>query len=229
MPEENIIEPTIDNIILDNSAAIVTNNQELVLFSTLRAGATPVEPYKLNTSGIDYDVFYEPKCAICNSPLRTLVEHVFIECNKKANSTVKWFAKYYRAKLNWTQITNHMNDHCNLNHIVHPGILDYEDEEEYISKWKYREYDLAIRAIMTEINDVRGIQARVPDAIVKRSVQIEKLTKRLADLTQLRDKNTMGLPNVFQALYELHDMMHCEEDKRIVREKARALKELISS
>jgi hypothetical protein len=37
----------------------------------------------------------------------------------------------------------------------------------------------------------------------------------------------MNLPNVFAVLYELHDMMVSDEDKRIIRQKSRELKESI--
>ena len=216
------IDPTIDNIILDESTKIVSIDNfdtEVVLFSALRADAQPIKPFKLNTSGIDYPQFFQPKCAICNSPHRTLLEHVFIEKGKKPNSVIKFFEEHFNAKLNFAQIKQHTKFHCDFNKVETPGLLDYEGREEELARWKYREYELALTAVLVEINDVRGISAKSPDDILKRASMIEKLTRQLVSIKQQRDDSSLGLPNVFEVLYEVHEKMCHEEDKRIIREK----------
>ena len=85
-----------------------------------------------------------------------------------------------------------------------------------------------LTAMLVELSDVRGIQARTPDEILRRSVQIEKITKQILFIKEKRDDNVLGLPNVFEVLYDLHNMMKDEDDKRIIREKVRDLKQAIS-
>jgi hypothetical protein len=228
MPESN--EPIIDNIILDHSTSIEKkdNNEEIVLFSSLKADAKPIKPYKLNTSGIEYTQLYSSKCAICNSPLRTLLEHAYIDSGKKVNAVLKFFEEHYNAKLNWPQVDLHLKRHCDMSIIRTPGLLFYEGRENEIAKYKFREYDLALTVVIAEIDEVRGQNARTPDEVYKRTNILEKLTKQLMQIKQLRDDNAIGLPNVFAVLFELHDMMVNDEDKRIIRQKTRELKESMS-
>jgi hypothetical protein len=80
---------------------------------------------------------------------------------------------------------------------------------------------------MTEIDEIRSLNARTPEEVGKRTDRLERLAKRLIEIKQLRDDNSMNLPNVFAVLYELHDMMVSDEDKRIIRQKSRELKESI--
>jgi hypothetical protein len=222
-------EPVIDNIILDDTKLATTNSgEDFVLFSSLKSDSKPVVPYNLNVHGIEYPQLYSPKCAICNSPHRTLLEHVYIDCGKKVNTTIRFFEKHFLARLNWTQVSQHIKYHCDLNKIETPGLLHYEDREGELSRWKYREFELAETMILMEINDVRGIVARNPDEILKRASMIEKLTGKLLLIKEKRDDNSLGLPNVFEVLHELHEKVTTDEDKRIIREKAMSLKQSIS-
>jgi hypothetical protein len=199
----------------------------VVLFSSLKDGSKPIVPYSLNIGAIEYPQFFSPKCAICNSPFRELLEHVFIDSGKKVNSVLNFFLKHYGAKLNWSQVKQHTKYHCDFLRIDVPGLKDYENREEELSRWKYREYELALTAVLVEIDEVRGVSARTSDEIFKRAAMIEKLTRQLIQIKQQRDDNSLGLPNVFEVLYELHELMETAEDKRIIREKTRALKETL--
>lgn len=223
-------EPIIENIILDDSAAFILseNGVETSLFSSLKAEAKPIKSYKLEPSNVEYTQLFSGKCAICNSPHRKLLENVYIDSGKKINAVVNFFEEYYAAKLNWAQVKQHIKYHCDFTAVDKPGIVDYDGEDEMVSRWKYREYELALTAMLVELSDVRGIQARTPDEILRRSVQIEKITKQILFIKEKRDDNVLGLPNVFEVLYDLHNMMKDEDDKRIIREKVRDLKQAIS-
>ncbi len=223
----------VDNIIIEESeqAVVVAAGEmaNLVLFSSLRSDVKPVIPYDLShMAGIEYPQLYSGKCAICNSPFRTLLEHVYIDSGKKVNSVLKFFEKHFNAKLNWAQVKQHIKFHCDFNRIETPGLKDYENREEELSRWKYREYDLALTAMLVEIDDVRGINARTPDEILRRATMIEKLTRQLIQIKQQRDDNAMALPNVFEVLYEVHEHMVDDEDKRIIREKVNELRKALS-
>ncbi len=79
-----------------------------------------------------------------------------------------------------------------------------------------------------EINDVRGINAKTPDEILKRASMLEKLVGKLLLLKEKRDDNTLGLPNVFEVMGELHGLMVSEEDKRIIKEKVRQIRQSLA-
>lgn len=225
MDQKNTI---LDNIILDQSLIISGEENDpsgLILFSQLQPGAKPVVPHEVNFIKLEYPKLYSPKCAICNSPFRELLEWVYIDKNKKINTTIKWFEKHYNAKLNFAQVKQHVKHHCDFNKIETPGLLDYEGEEEKLQRWKYREYELAEIAILLELNDVKGIVCKNTEETFKRSMIIEKLTRQLILIKEKRDDNSLGLPNVFEVLMELHDIIDDPEAKRIIREKGRELKE----
>ena len=54
---------------------------------------------------------------------------------------------------------------------------------------------------MVELNDVRGINAKTADEILKRSAMIEKLTRQLMLVKEKRDDSSGLMPNVFEVLY----------------------------
>jgi hypothetical protein len=223
------METIIDNIILDNSRSLESSDGlitgETVLFSSLRPDDKPITPYEINILGIDYPQGFSPKCAICNSHLRNVLEYVYIDSGKNVNAVLNFFKKHYNAKLNWPQVNLHLKRHCDLNQITTPGLLDYEYRDEELSKWKYRELELALISTLAEINDVRGLSCKTPDEVLKRATVIDKLNNRLMLIKHQRDEASMGLPNVFEVLYELHEKMVSDEDKRIIREKNKQLKE----
>ena len=144
------------------------------------------------------------------------------------NAVLKFFVDHYAARLNWAQVKQHLRYHCDFTAVDKPGIVDYEGEDEMISRWKYREHELALTAMLVELSDVRGIPARTPDEIIRRSVQVEKITKQILLIKEKRDDNVLGLPNVFEVLHDLHGLMKDEDDKRMIREKVRDLKQAIS-
>jgi hypothetical protein len=80
---------------------------------------------------------------------------------------------------------------------------------------------------MVELNDVRGINAKTADEILKRSAMIEKLTRQLMLVKEKRDDSSGLMPNVFEVLLELHDQMVNDEDKRLIREKGRDLRQML--
>lgn len=223
-------ENIVNNIILDSSTKIETalDDQGTVLFSSLKSDAKPIVPYDINLGGIEYPQLYSPKCAICNSPHRTLLEHAYIDCGKKINTVIVFFQKHYAAKLNWIQVKQHVNYHCDFNKIETPGLKDYEGREEELSRWKYREYELALTAVLVELDTVRGKTARTLDDTLKKSSMIEKLTRQLLLIKQQRDDSSQGLPNVFEVLYDVHEKMVDDRDKRIIREKVNDLKKTIT-
>lgn len=229
MTANHSIEPAIENIILDGNSIVSLdhNKEEEILFSALRADAQPLIPYKLNVSGLDYPQYFSAKCAICNSPHRTLLEHVYIDSNKKVNTVLKFFERHFNARLNWAQVKQHIKYHCDFDKIETPGLLDYENQEDMVGRWKFREFELAEIAILMEMNDVRGMQCKNNEEVMKRASIMDKLAGKLLAIKEKRDDSSLGLPNVFEVLHDIHNMMRDEEDKRIIREKVRELRQAI--
>ena len=148
-----LVEPIIDNIILDESTAIILNDgshSEAVLFSSLKADAKPIKPYGIQVTGVEYTPQYSGKCAICNSPHRKLLDNVYIHSGKNVNAVLKFFVDHYAARLNWAQVKQHLRYHGDFTAVDKPGMVDYEGEDEMISRWKYREHELALTAMLVE-------------------------------------------------------------------------------
>jgi hypothetical protein len=61
-------------------------------FRDLKEGDKPLMPLPPdNMSDISYPQFMEPRCAICTSPFRDLVEHVYLDSGKKNQSVIRFF------------------------------------------------------------------------------------------------------------------------------------------
>lgn len=225
MPDNNEIT-VVDNIILEEQPNAESDG--LILFSNIKSDAKPLVSYNINVGALDYPQWYQAKCTICNSPYRQLLEHVYIDCGKKINPIIKFFEKHYNARLNFAQVKTHINNHCDFTMIKTSGLKHYEDREEEINKWKYREYELALTVILVGLDELGGIDARTPEEKYKKIANIDRLTKQLVDIKQKRDAFNQGLPNIFDVLAELHEMMVSEEDKRIIRQKGRQLQKAIS-
>jgi len=227
MDDSNVI----DNIILDNSKVLAVeeiNQGETVLFSSLKHDAVPLVPYDISIGGLEYNQKYEPKCAICNSPHRNLVEYVFINSGKNVQAVINFFQKHYNAKLNWPQVSLHLKRHCDLTQITTSGLVNLTQRDQELAKWKYREHELALVIILVEIDEVRGMSCRTPDEILKRATMMEKLSRQLLLIKEKRDDVSLGLPNVFEVLYELHEKMLSDDDKRIIRQKVKELQQALN-
>lgn len=222
-------ENVVDNIILDGSTKIEqAGSTGIVLFSALKSDAKPILQYDISIEGVDYPKLFSAKCAICNSPHRELLEHVYIDCGKKVNPVIIFFEKHYGAKLNFAQVKQHVNYHCDFNKIEISGLKAYEGKGEEFAKWKYREYELALNVVLSEIDNIGGKSTRTLDDSFKKAAILEKLNKQLMMIKQQRDDSTLGLPNVFEVLHDVHEKLLHEDDRRIVRETANELRKIIS-
>ena len=236
MPEN--FDPIIDNVLVHQdtgqpSGLIKVEQGEIaksmVLFSSLPADPTPIVPFTLGVFGVEYPRFPSSRCAICNSPNRELLEFVYLDSGKKINTVVVFFEKHFNAKLNWEQVNQHIKRHCDLTQVQTPGLKRYEGREAEINRWKYREHELALTAVLVEIDEVSGLSAKTADEVCRRAALIDKLTTKLLTIKQLRDENTLGLPNVFEVLAELHESITDVDSRRIIREKVNYLHEAIAS
>ena len=217
-----------DNIV--NSLVQASDNlpeQSFIYFKDIKEGDEPIIPLPPDHMGdVTYPQFFEARCAICSSPLRNLAEHVFLESGKKSQSVIKFFERHYNAKLNWSQVSTHMDSHCDFKKLVTSGLKNYEQREELIAPWIFRENQLALTALMVELDDVRGIDcSKNNDLKLKRAAMVEKLISKILDIKEKRDNQGVFSINIFEILAELHDRFESELDKRIIRDELKKLRE----
>ena len=201
------------------------------MFRDLKEGDKPLTPLPPdNMSDISYPQFVEPRCTICISHFRDLAEHVFLESGKKPQSVINYFAKYFDAKLNWVQINNHMENHCDFKKIATSGLKNYEQREELIQPWIFREHQLALTALLVELDDIRGMDCSKNNEMkLKRAAMVEKLISKILYLKETRDNQGVFAINIFEVLVKLHEKMTSEDDKRVIRDENTLLREKIKS
>jgi hypothetical protein len=198
-------------------------------FRDLKEGDKPLMPLPPdNMSDISYPQFLEPRCAICTSPFRDLVEHVYLDSGRKNQSVIRFFQQYFDAQMNWMQINTHMEQHCDFKKISTSGLKNYEQREELIAPWIFREHQLALTALLVELDDVRGIDcSKNNDMKLKRAAMVEKLISKILNVKDSRDNRGIFDINIFEILANLHEKMESEADKRIIREEIVALRNKI--
>jgi hypothetical protein len=181
------------------------------------------------------DIYYpntyvEPKCVICTSPWRSRVEHEFISQGQKANRVKTFFEKYFGAKLTWESISTHMHFHCDLSKIQQDGQLYYQHREDDLSLYKYREDDLALIALTDQLYEIKGMTCKSADLKLKRASAIANITKQIKEIKKDRDNSgAMQNINFFKILMDIHDKMHFEEDKAVIRNAVKELREQLMS
>lgn len=217
--------------IVESILPVIEKPKPSRMFSELKEGDKPVLPLPPDTmSDISYPQFLEPRCTICVSAFRDLAEHVFLESGKKPQSVINYFHKYFDAKLNWVQINTHMEQHCDFKKIATSGLKNYEQREELVAPWIFREHQLALTALLVELDDVRGMDcSKNNDMKLKRANMVEKLISKILYLKEQRDNQGVFAINVFEVLMRLHEQMESEVDKRLIRDEIQALRAKIQS
>jgi hypothetical protein len=136
--------------------------------------------------------------------------------------------QYFDAQMNWMQINTHMEQHCDFKKISTSGLKNYEQREELIAPWIFREHQLALTALLVELDDVRGIDcSKNNDMKLKRAAMVEKLISKILNVKDSRDNRGIFDINIFEILANLHEKMESEADKKIIREEIVALKNKI--
>lgn len=222
-------EEIVDSIIPSNDDKSL--NKPSKMFKDLKEGDKPVTPLPPDSmSDIQYPQFVEPRCSLCTSHFRDLAEHVFLESGKKPQAVIHYFHKYFDAKLNWIQVNTHMEQHCDFKKIATSGLKNYEQREELIAPWIFREQQLALTALLVELDDVRGMDcSKNNDLKLRRAAMVEKLISKILYLKEARDNQGVFAINIFEVLVKLHEKMESETDKRIIRDEIQALKAKIQS
>lgn len=217
--------------IVESIVPAVEKSKPSRMFSDLKEGDKPVIPLPPDTmSDITYPQFLEPRCTICTSPFRDLAEHVFLESGKKPQSVINYFHKHFDAKLNWVQVNTHMEQHSDFKKIATSGLKNYEQREELIAPWIFREHQLALTALLVELDDIRGMDcSKSSDMKLKRANMVEKLISKILYIKEARDNQGVYAINVFEVLMKLHEKMESEMDKRLIRDEIQALKAKIQS
>lgn len=212
---------------LTETDSLIEVKPKIKLFADLKFDDQPLQQLPQDSYlDVHYPQYTETRCAICSSPFRTLAEHVYLESGKKPQAVIKFFDKYYSARLNWTQVKTHMDSHCDFRKVSVSGLKGYEQREEMIAPWVFREHQLALVALMTELDEVRGIDCGKNNELkLKRSAMVEKLIARIMDLKEKRDNAGVLALNIFEILINLHEKLVCSDDKRIVSMEIKTLRD----
>jgi hypothetical protein len=141
-------------------------------------------------------------------------------------SVIRFFLHYFDAQMNWMQINPHMEQHCDFKKIATSGLKNYEQREELIAPWIFRENQLALTALMVELDDIRGMDcSKSNDLKLKRAAMVEKLIGKIMDLKDRRDNQGVFAFNIFDILWDLHEKFNSEYDKKLVRDQMKSLRD----
>ena len=199
----------------------------LMPFRDLKADSVPIIPLPDDPCP---DIFYpnnyvENRCVICTSPLRVRLEHEFIAQGRKPNRVRSFFEKYFGAKVTWESIATHMAHHCDLSKIQQDGQLYYQHREDDLSIYKFREDDLALIALTDQLYEMKSLNVKSVDAKMKLATVVSTLSRQIAQIKKDRDNAGSQSINFFKVLMDIHDKMKYEEDKMVVREVVKQIRE----
>ena len=180
-----------------------------------------------------YQRFVEPRCTICTSPWRETVEHVYLASGRKPYAVHTFFMKHFGVRIYPETVGTHMEQHCDLSRLWKSGIAEIERRAEDFARFRGRELDLAIQALMVELDDIRGMDCRKnPDLKIKRAQMVDRLAVNIAKLKKERDElpvgsNVEGL--LFQTLTDIINRLPHEECRQVVWTKIREVKDLLQN
>lgn len=199
----------------------------LIPFRDLKADSVPIIPLPDDPCP---DIFYpnnyvENRCVICTSPWRVRLEHEFIAQGRKPNRVRSFFEKYFGAKVTWESIATHMAHHCDLSKIQQDGQLYYQHREDDLSIYKFREDDLALIALTDQLYEMKSLNVKSVDAKMKLATVVSTLSRQIAQIKKDRDNAGSQSINFFKVLMDIHDKMKYEEDKMVVREVVKQIRE----
>lgn len=194
-------------------------------FSDLTADDQPIIPHK------DFDeyedVYYptktEPRCTICTSPLRTLIEHVYLDLGQSPYRVQQFFKTHYQAHITFESIKRHMETHCDLSQIYKPGLISIEHSLPSVENWFFREKQLVIAGLLQEIDIIRMLAdnkkvASSASMRLKYSEMLSKLYKQLHAASKERDEeaNTLSIQGLMGTLKEAIQKIEDEPAKQII-------------
>jgi len=119
---------------------------------------------------------YEPRCKICNSDYRDLIEQKYHE-GMSAHALSKWLLKQYGFKVSDKAIKNHMEKHFNIKEEVRKRYISQKADkpEERMKKFVEEEIDeiQELDSIMRESKELRRLAfERIKEATRARSVEV---------------------------------------------------------
>lgn len=188
----------------------------------------PIIPIPVDTMA---DTIYisrmEPRCVLCRSPWRERAEHWYLENGRKPNSVVNFFRKYFNAMISWECVDTHMSKHCSLESLGRNGLVDLEQQEADMARWRYRELDLAVVGTLSEINEIRGMSCKgKPDLMLRRAGLLNQLYARMVDYKRMRDEASVNMKvDVFAVLMEVYQKLPDDESRKILIATVQELRE----
>jgi len=118
-----------------------------------------------------------------------------------------------------------MTHHCDLSKIQQDGQLYYQHREDDLSLYKFREDDLALIALTDQLYEMKSLSVKSADSKMKLASVITSLSKQIAQIKKDRDAAGSQNINFFKVLMDIHDKLMHEEDKKVVRDVVKELRE----
>lgn len=165
---------------------------------------------------------YEPRCKICNSEYRELIEQKYHE-GMSAHALSKWLWAEYGFKVNDKSITNHMERHFNVKEAVRKKYIEKKSDkpEERMARFVKEEIDEIeeLDSIMRESRELRELAfQRILEATKPRSVEVWNSTWSSASREAIRAMKmkmeklgTTAKDDLIQLLKEMWEDENVEE------------------
>lgn len=220
---------------------MATTNKDLIYhayqgipFEQLNGNEESLEeiPTYFKNDEVEYSIIAHPSCKICSSPYRTIAENVYLKTNKTVVRVQQFFKKYYGAYLSTDVIRNHMSKHCDFRNISVSGLQYLKNKADEYNPWNFREIDLSIALIMEQVDVVQGLDVgKTTKSILQKSNVLKDLAKQLAELKKVQDQLVYNSDeiNIMDILLTMHEKMETENDKRVIIDAIRNIREKITN
>lgn len=179
MAEQNKDQKTINSIAIPGLHKILREQpaEERKYFADMKGDEVPLEPLPPDPyEDAIYTCFHVAKCSVCNSPFRTLAEHVYLANGESAQAVAHFFMKYYGVRVNPAAVNTHMNKHCGLKDIIPSGLDKLRKKAEEIEFWRLRRSELVLTGLLSQIDRIEAIRANNnPDLELKKSAEMRYL------------------------------------------------------
>ncbi|MBS1722389.1 MAG: hypothetical protein JSS66_05220 [Armatimonadetes bacterium] len=195
----------------------------------LTGNETPLEPLPPDPfEGVMYPTFHENKCAICSSPYRTKVEHVFLANGESPAAVAHYFWRYYGAMVNPVAVKHHMHKHCVLTEIISSGLSMLQKRAEEFDWWRLRRSELVITGLLAQIDRIEAIRTKnQPDLELKKSAEMRALLAAYSQAQKQFEEESTEVMSVQHILADLMNLIQDEASKDIIRSYVRELRQKI--
>lgn len=218
---EEILDTETVNIQKLSYADSLIDNNSVVLFASLNGNEKPnAEIPSWYTLDIEYNIRFKDNCNLCKSPYRSLAEGIYIQENRHPQAVVRFFLQYFNARISWASVDSHMKAHCDLSRVSLSGIKHLIARRDEFGIFTYRTLELARIGLLTEIDDIRGMDLNnKPILMMKRSVILKDLYNALTEVdVKMQEEEKKGI-DIFKVLSDLYQSINDTNSREMIKQK----------